>query len=171
MCLQPTDAKPGPAFIKRFCGFHKPGEMPSGLYSGPFLDSQQTERPTTLTTFAALRFAPMGLAARPSRSPSPYDRLRFGCTTQLGRRGEQGLSLPLRGACWIRPPFSPQPTPVPDCMSAPSYFRGARRRQVYAQDIAFNRRPIDLDQSGAKSGVSGEVEKYTSPFNRGNRLL
>ena len=114
MGLQPTDAKPGPAFIKRFCGFHKPGEMPSGLYSGPFLDSQQTERPTTLTTFAALRFARMRLAARPSRSPSLYDRLRFGCATQLGRLGERSLSLPLRGVCWIRPPFSPQPTPVPD---------------------------------------------------------
>jgi hypothetical protein len=37
--LQPTDARPGPAFIKRFYGFHKPREMPSGLYSGPFLDS------------------------------------------------------------------------------------------------------------------------------------
>ena len=37
--LQPTDAKPKPAFLKRFCGFHKPEEMPSGLYSGPFLDS------------------------------------------------------------------------------------------------------------------------------------
>jgi hypothetical protein len=56
----------------------------------------------------------MRLAARPSRSPSLYDRLRFGCATQLGRLGERSLSLPLRGVCWIRPPFSPQPTPVPD---------------------------------------------------------
>src|SRR4029077_16136196 len=101
--LQPTDAKPGPAFIKRFCGFHKPGEIPSGLYSGPFLDSQQTERPATLTTFASLSFAQMRLSARSSRSPSRYDRLRFGCATHLGRRGEQGLSLPPRGVCWVRP--------------------------------------------------------------------
>jgi len=44
-------------------------------------------------------------------------------------------------------------------MSAPSYFREPtwRRRQVYAQDIAFDRRTIDLDQSGAKSGVLREV--------------
>ena len=39
MGLQPTDAKPGPTFLKGFCGCHKPGEVPSGLYSGPFLDS------------------------------------------------------------------------------------------------------------------------------------
>src|SRR6266436_2099116 len=75
--LQPTDAKPGPAFIKRFCGFHKPEDVPSGLYGGLVLDSQQTERPATLTTFASLRFAQMRLSARPSRSPSRYDRLRF----------------------------------------------------------------------------------------------
>jgi len=37
--LQPTGAKPGPTFLKGFCGCHKPGEVPSGLYSGPFLDS------------------------------------------------------------------------------------------------------------------------------------
>src|SRR5207247_5470069 len=37
--LQPTGAKSGPAFFKRFCDLHKPGDVPSGLYSGPFLDS------------------------------------------------------------------------------------------------------------------------------------
>ena len=44
--LQPTGAKPGPAFFKRFCGLHKPGRGPSGLYSGPFLDSREVLRVT-----------------------------------------------------------------------------------------------------------------------------
>jgi len=39
--LQPTDAKPDPAFLKRFCGCHKSGEVPSGLESGPFFDSNR----------------------------------------------------------------------------------------------------------------------------------
>jgi hypothetical protein len=38
--LQPTGAKPGPAFLKGFCGCHKPGEMQSGLDCGSILDSE-----------------------------------------------------------------------------------------------------------------------------------